>query len=1062
MVRGAGALALSLCACTGASTTRGDGRVAAASVADAAAAVVWPAQLLPDPGGPLLVDVTPDGTRRLVVGGMRVAERPDGSLERGREVLPSGTVHVLVLPPRLGGGLLIYVVAGASTQVWRAASWLAHLEPVGELFGVVGEMVAGFDRVYARLLGADSGGDLRAFDPLTGEQLPLGPLPPATRLGALAFADGWRALVMSDYRGPLATFDAGNTWGTVPLAGRTVRQLGLRNGELVIDTVQGGLSLRATGELAQDDGPELELPPLWGANNARRASHAAGRATAPASGLARSPTPSGSSQRDAHRDVARLTARAVAIPPRLDTLVSGRRPLRAALEDGWPMLAEDGGPGAIFAEAGGLFRVALPGGRIEQARLQAFSSEFSSCHAVALGGGFGFVCGEAHGPTAVYRFEPPFDLREMARFAEPRVVLASGSGGWVVRGGCARASSALDSFCFFDSDGAEREVTVNALAADLRRDLRPVALSHGRAVLLSPPGPHSDGSLLWAERGKFVSTPLQLGEAAAIMARGRTLEGLEERDPQTLGGWVLVGQELHGMRIGLDGRVTLHPSSANVERSVVSGRFALDWGRVGRGAESVDGGATWTQMELPSFDASRPERDVASCSPVGCVRHGWMRVGWGSPPGGSELLRASAPAPSKVSLIRARGVSLQCEATGQVAGPAAPVAPTKAPATRQLSPAPSTLTHAVAPAGAWPWSPFRGVAPPTLAAGEHGVQAGTDPPFSTQARLYAWGKRGGDWLRAGRWLGRFEDRFDLHGAHSTASATSVWADEEHAAEALGVAPGQAVAWSALLDPGGEAAVLIAQRGGGRVDLYAVAEGEPPLQWRAVADAALPIPSSAVRVGASWYLLATASVGSATSTTVYRVDASVVRPIIQLPRIPVPLGEMPPRLMRRSETAAVGLLVLGAPGFGQSIRDWYVLPLDQERGALGEPARLLGSDLEGRAPARCGPLQEGWLVNTDLSLAPAIRVLGHDSVNLSGIELRLRLDPGTACVDAIAARFDGWLPLSPARVQARARALPNGGAGADPNAAGRGHDVSDLLPLVATHPESGRRWMLYCR
>ena len=50
--------------------------------------------------------------------------------------------------------------------------------------------------------------------------MPLGPLPSASSYGLLAFADGWRAVVDTDMRGPLATFDAGATWRSLPVRER--------------------------------------------------------------------------------------------------------------------------------------------------------------------------------------------------------------------------------------------------------------------------------------------------------------------------------------------------------------------------------------------------------------------------------------------------------------------------------------------------------------------------------------------------------------------------------------------------------------------------------------------------------------------------------------------------------------------------------------------------------------------------------------------------------------------------------------------------------------------------
>ena len=47
--------------------------------------------------------------------------------------------------------------------------------------------------------------------------------PSATAIGAFAFADAWRAVAVVDYRGALTTFDAGNTWRTVPLDGQLMQ-----------------------------------------------------------------------------------------------------------------------------------------------------------------------------------------------------------------------------------------------------------------------------------------------------------------------------------------------------------------------------------------------------------------------------------------------------------------------------------------------------------------------------------------------------------------------------------------------------------------------------------------------------------------------------------------------------------------------------------------------------------------------------------------------------------------------------------------------------------------------
>jgi hypothetical protein len=77
---------------------------------------------------------------------------------------------------------------------------------------------------------------------------------------------------------------------------------------------------------------------------------------------------------------------------------------------------------------------------------------------------------------------------------------------------------------------------------------------------------------------------------------------------------------------------------------------------------------------------------------------------------------------------------------------------------------------------------------------------------------------------------RFDDRFELDGIRATRSTPSFWADEDRAADALGLLPAHTVNWAAILEPSGQAAVLFAQQGAGRAEVYAAAQGEPLVEW----------------------------------------------------------------------------------------------------------------------------------------------------------------------------------------------------------------------------------------
>jgi hypothetical protein len=1026
---------------------------ASSSEADRSEAVPGPARLLPDVGASSagLVEVLPDGTRRLVVSGMRILDFPDGSLERAREVLPAGTVRPPVsLPARLGGGVVFAVWVGDVTQIWRAKSWMGELEPLAAIPSKVVEIVPGFDRIY---LGVSGG--LRAIDPFSGQPRSVQPLPGATAIGPFAFADAWRAVAVADYRGVLTTFDAGNTWRQVPIDGH-VLQVGLKSGSFVLDVPGRRLLLGTNGEVVPDDPPAAPPPPA-------------------ASAL--------------------LSSRNL-----------GRRPLRAAIENGWPLRGPGGEQTAVFAQGGTLYRVALqrvdgehPTGAILESRPGISRAEDDLCRAIPLGNDFGFVCDSPAGGSAMYAFERPFGMTEVARFEHPREISSSGNGGVVVGGSCARNEWGLTgstTFCLFLPSGEEREMTLPDAAEDQRGGLRPVVLRDGRALVVVQPANGSSGSLLVWQGASFVTVPLLLGEREAWLRHAMIAGGVEEREPGVLGAWALSGNDLRGVRIGLDGRVTLAPSSATVQRTSVSGRYAFDWGTVGRGKESTDGGMTWSVVDMVTSTIEGTERTAAACGPVGATegatrdaRPGtWLRIGWGSPPDAQDLVWAATPSFPSIKLPEVRGVSLRCEPTGEVVGaspkPKSPpknAAPEKKTivAKAQIVPAPApplipprglppifnpanmARTPPVAPQAAGmpsSWTAFRGTAPPPLRKDDKGLETGTE---TSQARIYVWGTKGADWSHSGHVQIRFDDRFDLFGTRSTAVTASPWADEEKAADALGLTGRDPMSWSSILEITGQAAVLMGQRPG-RVDLYGAAQGEPVVAWRDVAGAplAIPLPGSVVRIEGSWFFLGTPP-GQGTTTAVYRVDGGIVRRLARLQRVS-PQDPSFPRLTRRARGRGLGLLIRGAPDFDQNVRDWYVLAINEETGELGEPVRLYGSDLERAVPARCSPDEDGWLVMPEVIPSPALTVLAPQPVNLTFVETRLRLDPGRACIDALASREEGLVsPVSRAPSKPEASQSLDAPKTARPESRASVFDADAAIPLAATDIASGRRWLLRC-
>ncbi|MGK4005559.1 hypothetical protein WMF31_23235 [Sorangium sp. So ce1036] len=955
----------------------------ARSAQGALVTMVTPSLLLPDLVGERGVVASEAGSRRVLIDRMRVVARDDGSLERAAELLPPGQVTALKLPTRLGGGYVFHASNRGSAQLWRAQGWLAPLEPLAQLSSEANEVIAGFDRLYARL---SHNHRLLAIDAQTGAAMPLGPLPPASAYGQLAFADGWRAVVEADLRGLLVTFDAGTTWRALDVDARP-SSLGVIGGDPAVITANGFYSVDARGGVTYRtlDAPEdVQEPPA--------------RAQGP----------------------------------------FGRRPLRAAVEDGWP----DSSTTAVVARGGALARISLRDGAVLDVVTDAYPERQAACHAVRAGASFGFVCGERDGPTILYAFQPPLGMRRILRFDRPRFVTASGNGALVIRGSCGEDRAEQDgrAYCVVAAGGGAREVRVHAPWKDVGLE-RVVALSDGRVAVLSPPRPGVSGQLTLLNGSDVTTVPLRLPSKPRSTVRGLQqgmwLEGFEEREPGVLGGWVEAGGPITGVRIDVkSGRVTAGEVRQDGTGALLSGRFALSLGEGERAAESTDGGMTWRPFELPERDDDARASPTRACGPVGCAFGGWIRIGWGKTASPGDLAEAKPPPVLQAPLRAGSPISMRCEVLGSSTPPlldrasAAPP-PRSRPGGRGASK--ETARSA--------WAPFRNTAPPALGADESGLDNGA--PYDIVAmRAYVWGKRGADWARAGRWLVRFDDRFDPDGGvRSSAVSASPWPDEASAAEAIGMVTHGAASWGAYLDPGGRAALTHVCRGAG-CSLFAVSEGLPILPLRDDAGRTghflRPYPSGAVQLGETWFFVAPG--GSYETVNLWRADLGIARLLTTYSRpARTSYGVDPPRLVRRALGGGVGLLISTAPDPGVRTGSWHVLPIDRDTGALGEAIPLGRKDLAGTPLTRCHPGQDGWLLDTGLEGSPSFE-LGGNGAPLDGAELRLRLEPGSACVETMAIRLQGVLT----------------------RASDRPIDVADGgIPLAATERSTGRRWRLRC-
>ncbi|MDB4935188.1 MAG: hypothetical protein JWP87_2160 [Labilithrix sp.] len=692
---------LAACGATGACASGKPARSAdggsfrAIGIGASADPTVRAARLLPE-----LVDDTqgygnePGGGQRAITAGLRVVTTREGAIVAAEDRLPQAPQLTTALPDRLGGGFLFVL----GTTVWRADHWLDQAKPIFASLQGIQAIVPGLDRVYVRAQNA-----YLAIDGKSGRVLDLGPWPASPFVSGFAAADGWRAAAVTDLRGVVATYDAGATWRALDLP-MEPRQVLVSGDSLAVGGIENGkaeawFEVRADGTIARLSGAPREakgkMLPVPGTPRPYLPGGYPGGY--PGAGGLVVPMPTPTPIPPSASTSGRAAANVADNPPDesvhdTGTRIFGKRPLAAAIEDGWPLT--DGT--AVVARDGALGRVRLSDGALTEVAQGAFPLKPSRCHPVSLTrpsaiGAFGFVCGEPRGTTALYAYDPLHGrLTELRRFDRPRVVTSSGNGAIAVRGPCAedgdasatprepmrieakadggagdggvaelrhdagkidtseqaradkeraeraekeaatKAGPETHPYCILGHDDTWREVHVRG---DVGGE-RVIVLGDGKLAVVSPPqGQTAPARITLLDKGRATTLPVVFPKVSADIARvlrlGVWLDGFEERKPGVIGGWIEAGGAMLGIEIALDGKATPGQFIRDAGMPFVSGRYGFGWTQSRRGFETTDGGMTWTSLELPEPLVPVSKVDRRACGPIGCLAAGWLRVGWG-------------------------------------------------------------------------------------------------------------------------------------------------------------------------------------------------------------------------------------------------------------------------------------------------------------------------------------------------------------------------------------------------------------------------------------------------
>lgn len=932
-----------------------------------------------------------DGSLRIIAYGLRMLEHPDGSIEVAEQTIPDRlNVKPLELPPRLGGGFIFYS-SGSRSLFWTAKSWLGELKPAASFSADINWVTPGFDRIY---LSAQGNNEILAVDPKTWKVTDLGPLPPAPGYGTMAFAGEWVAAVESDVRGVLITLDAGASWRPLEVS-TPPSPISVLEDKIAINSYAGRMILDAAGQ--------LEMVGRSGDDSAFK-------------GAVNSALPEWADMQQGGD---------VEVQERVERPL-GDNALRVAALGGWP----DTKDSAVVMAQGNVARVRLSDGKLLDIERNAYAGA-STCQGAQVGVGIGFICGDPAGQSVVYSVSPSLELTPVIRFAEPRYIAASGTGGLVIRGGCkdstSESTAEATTYCIRSAKGKLREVRVRGD----RGVERVVSLQDGRVAVIVPPRLGAPGTLLLiAEDGSNKAHKLRYKEMEAstktLLKKGLWLDGVTERvvkrdkkKVRVLSGWVAGGGPFVGVQIDLDGKVAAGEIiSEDIDRSLLSGRFGLAMGRGGLLRETIDGGFNWSEVAVPpSFgDRSSPVprlgdaggRNARGCSPVGCTFGNWLRVGWQGRPV-EEADSKLAVLPERVSLPSRSGSrwTLECTPSGPVA--AAGAGAVKAAPQRPAPPAiAGAMTFSPLPYGygssmptaetltSSSWRDFLGVKAPSKGAAELGFDFGNDS-YETRMHAYIWGPRGKDWSRVSRWVVRVEDPFSL-GAPlwNTAVARPDWPDPVSAAMSFGQLTrwGGYSTWRFEAEPGGESGVLVLNVRGTQT-AYILERDRSPLPIQGSAMWALNQIAGAVQVQGTWYFGSTIN---SQAFRIYRLDGDELAYFADYPMRPGSVSQGV-QLVRSTRGDALGILTKVSPLRGSESR-WFVFPVDTQSRDAGEPLELT-SEVLGTTPRRCGPEDEGWSIISEPPVQPYLQLEGTRAVG-SRVQAKFIADASGVCVEALAA------------------------------------------------------------
>lgn len=872
---------------------------------------------------PSYVGVELPGTTALVVDGLRMHLKSNGSFELADGVLPlARQTQVVHLPGRLGGKVLFALGAPEDCWLLVADSFLAALSPLGRIDVPVTAVTPGFDAIYATIA---STGLVIAIDPTNGRATESTLLPPAPEYGPIAVVDDWFGAYVDPLRGLMTSGDAGLHWHPVAKASIGAQGIGSRENPLAdMGVTIVGLHERE-GELVVELSQQSQVL-LSRRGDARR-------------------VPALDQSGPASRSVRSWVQRW-----KLDGL--GGWPIELAITRG-ALLA--GGVAAVLSR-GLLAEVRLRDGAIESEREVDVSPD-RTCEALQAESEVFFFC-QGVAATSVLRWVSSGQLERLAELVGQREVESVSAAGVLVRGACAaRDSKSVGAYCALRPGRAPESIRL----AQATGRQRLAILDATRVLVLTPPNGQRVASISYLGATNS-EVPLVLPDDCSERQRRVLTEGFWLQRPTlargTLSTWVTLGDDIMGVRIAPSGEVDLGEIVSGASRALFGEQRILVPDSSGYALESLDGGMTYLRPALPipvantlGEIAKRSQR--YGCSRVGCRLGDWLRLGWSKSQHTTKNVSLElVTAPELVRLERPvrRMPRLRCDVEQVPVSP--PRNPRDAPR-ESTTRGRSAVTESL---GSTTFSPFYSTAAPRLLTSSLGFDRGQSDE-RVALRGYAQAPRLGGKNERWRLDFRFFDPLRRESPWSVTGQDIAFDSVEAVARAFAHPRygAHVTSWSVVLDPDGDGALLtIDDLGHQRAFML-----EPGVALVELGDLDGRAPrriTDIARLLDGWYLL-----GTEPAPRLVAFSAGRTRVVSELdPRAHLHAARL--RMVKNRDRTRVAYLALSARLRARDVQ-WLVYPINVTTGAIEEPI-VIPLDRGIRA---CDPNEDGWLFETSMDL-----------------------------------------------------------------------------------------------